>query len=228
MRPAWSLASWCETSPGNFQAWIRLIASGTVPYTTMNVIASYLADAFDGDPRAVSPRQPGRLPGFTNRKPKHVKEDGSFPFTRIFSVDPGRVVSGGRDLIAKLTPGTAGRAAGALTETPRPAATMIAQKNVPDSRADLTELSKLLDQVREIFRDQIARGARPISASSQSELDFMFARTALEIGHDPDVIAAFIVSQRPNKASSYAGATVRAATKYARSAASLYSTRPGR
>ena len=205
-----------------------MIASGTVPYTTMNVISSYLADAFDGDPRAVSPRQPGRLPGFTNRKPKHVKEDGSFPFTHVFSADPGRVASGGQDLIAGFTPGTARRAAGTPPETPQTAAHMIAQSNVPDSGADLTELSKILDQVRVAFRDQIARGARPMTASSQSELDFMFARTAFEIGHDPDVIAAFIVSQRPNKASSYAGATVRAATKYASSAASLYSTRPSR
>ena len=217
-----------ETSPGNFQAWIRLIASGTVPYATMNVIASYLADAFDGDPRAVSPRQPGRLPGFTNRKPKHVKEDGTFPFTRIVSADPGRVASRGRDLIAKLTPDTAGRAAGAPPKTPRPAAQMVAQSTRPYAGANWTELSKLLDQVRAVFRDQIARGARPMSASSQSELDFLFARTALEIGYDPDVIAAFITSQRPDKASNYASATVRAAAEYARSAASLNSTRPSR
>lgn len=37
-----------ETSPGSFQAWIRLIESGTVPYSTMGLVARSLAESYGG------------------------------------------------------------------------------------------------------------------------------------------------------------------------------------
>ena len=203
-----------QTSPGNFQAWIRLIASGTVPYATMNVIANYLASAFDGDPRAVSPRQPGRLAGFTNRKPKHVREDGTFPFTRVLSADPGRVASGGQDLIAKLTSCTAGGALGAPAETPHRAAMMPARSDISVADCDTAELARLYDQARTTVLYQFARGTRPAAACSASEADFLFARLALRDGHDAQAIAAFIASSRPEKCASYADRTVRAAIEF--------------
>ena len=47
--------------------------------------AQTLAERYDADPSAADWRRFGRLPGFTNCKPKHRKSDGRFPFVRLHS-----------------------------------------------------------------------------------------------------------------------------------------------
>jgi hypothetical protein len=44
-----------------------------------------LAERYDADPSAADWRRFGRLPGFTNCKPKYRKPDGLFPFVRLHS-----------------------------------------------------------------------------------------------------------------------------------------------
>jgi hypothetical protein len=44
-----------------------------------------LAERYDADPSAADWRRFGRLPGFTNCKPKYRKSDGHFPFVRLHS-----------------------------------------------------------------------------------------------------------------------------------------------
>jgi hypothetical protein len=112
-----------ETSPWNFQSWIRLTDGGSVPYATMGTVAKHLAKAYGGDERAVSPRQPGRVPGFTNRKPRHRQDNGQFPFVKLASAARNCFASSGLALLDRISgPGTAGATAGAALETPRVAA----------------------------------------------------------------------------------------------------------
>jgi hypothetical protein len=47
--------------------------------------AQKLAERYDADPSAADWRRFGRLPGFTNCKPKYRKSDGLFPFVRLHS-----------------------------------------------------------------------------------------------------------------------------------------------
>jgi hypothetical protein len=47
--------------------------------------AQTLASRYDADPSAADWRRFGRLPGFTNCKPKYRKPDGLFPFVRLKS-----------------------------------------------------------------------------------------------------------------------------------------------
>ena len=47
--------------------------------------AQTLAERYDADPSAADWRRFGRLPGFTNCKPKYRKSDGLFPFARLHS-----------------------------------------------------------------------------------------------------------------------------------------------
>ena len=47
--------------------------------------AQTLASRYDADPSAADWRWFGRLPGFTNCKPKYRKPDGLFPFVRLKS-----------------------------------------------------------------------------------------------------------------------------------------------
>ena len=72
-----------ETSVGNFQAWIKHPA--VLPKLIGTFAAQTLAGRYDADPSAADWRRFGRLPGFTNCKPKYRKPDGLFPFVRLRS-----------------------------------------------------------------------------------------------------------------------------------------------
>jgi hypothetical protein len=72
-----------ETSAGNFQAWLKHPA--VFPKLIGTFAAQTLASRYDADPSAADWRRFGRLPGFTNCKPKYRKPDGLFPFVRLKS-----------------------------------------------------------------------------------------------------------------------------------------------
>ena len=72
-----------ETSPGNFQAWLK--HDDVYPKQLSTFIARTLAERFGGDPSAADWRRFGRLPGFTNCKPKHRRPDGLFPYVLLRS-----------------------------------------------------------------------------------------------------------------------------------------------
>jgi hypothetical protein len=72
-----------ETSAGNFQAWLK--HPRTFPKLLGTFAAQKLAERYDADPSAADWRRFGRLPGFTNCKPKYRKADGLFPFVRLHS-----------------------------------------------------------------------------------------------------------------------------------------------
>jgi hypothetical protein len=50
-----------------------------------NLAAQTLAEPYNADPCAADWRRFGRLPGFTNCKPKYRRPDGLFPFVRLHS-----------------------------------------------------------------------------------------------------------------------------------------------
>lgn len=72
-----------ETSPGNFQAWLK--HSKTLCRETSTTAARALAEQFGGDKGAADWRHFGRLAGFTNRKPKYQGADGLFPYVRLIA-----------------------------------------------------------------------------------------------------------------------------------------------
>jgi len=72
-----------ETSLGNFQAWLKHDDVYPAPLSTF--IAQTLAKRYDADPNAADWRRFGRLPGFTNCKPKYRKDNGLFPYVLLRS-----------------------------------------------------------------------------------------------------------------------------------------------
>ena len=70
-----------ETSPGNFQAWLR--HATVLPKLLATFAAQTLATRYDADPSAADWRRFGRLPGFTNCKPRYRRPGGLFPFVRL-------------------------------------------------------------------------------------------------------------------------------------------------
>lgn len=72
-----------ETSAANFQAWLK--HDDIYPTRLSTFVAQRLAERYQGDPSAADWRRFGRLPGFTNCKPKYRKADGLFPFVLLRS-----------------------------------------------------------------------------------------------------------------------------------------------
>lgn len=89
LRPAVAV----ETSPDNFQAWIR-VGSPLEP-EMRRAVAGVIAREYGGDFGAVSKSQPGRLAGFTNRKDKYMNtRTGAYPWVTLlhwsgFEIEPG-------------------------------------------------------------------------------------------------------------------------------------------
>jgi hypothetical protein len=72
-----------QTSPGNFQAWLK--HASTLPKLLATLAAQTLARRYNADLSAADWRRFGRLPGFTNRKPKYGRPDGRFPYVQLRS-----------------------------------------------------------------------------------------------------------------------------------------------
>jgi len=70
-----------ETSLGNFQAWLKHDDLYPAPLSTF--IAQTLAKRYGADPSAADWRRFGRLPGFTNCKPKYRKSNGLYPYVLL-------------------------------------------------------------------------------------------------------------------------------------------------
>lgn len=75
-----------ETSPGNFQAWLKHPEELDKEVST--AAARALAEKFDGDRGAADWRHFGRLAGFTNRKRSYQDaKTGLFPFVKLIEAD---------------------------------------------------------------------------------------------------------------------------------------------
>lgn len=70
-----------ETSPGRFQAWVRVAKA--LPAPGRGEIARALAWRYVGDPDGAGGDGLGRLAGTTNRKPERRRSDGQAPFARL-------------------------------------------------------------------------------------------------------------------------------------------------
>jgi hypothetical protein len=78
-----NLAPLSRPPPATFQAWLK--HRSVFPKLLGTFAAQTLAERYDADPSAADWRRFGRLPGFTNCKPKYRKPDGLFPFVRLHS-----------------------------------------------------------------------------------------------------------------------------------------------
>lgn len=175
-----------ETSPGNFQAWLRL--GEPLPADVRREAAQILATRYGGDPGAVDAHQSGRLAGFTNPKPAYKTPRGS-PFVLLHTF-AGRVVEAARDLIDAARSALAKRIeAEALQPDLTPS---------PDADADLVAWWR-------------AGHAAAPAGKSLSEVDWHLTHLALGVGRSAEDVAAAleVTADRKGKhASDYAIQTV--------------------
>ena len=87
-RAGFSPAVVVQTSPRNYQAWLKHPEQLDKELST--AAARALADKFGGDLGAADWRHFGRLAGFTNRKPRHVDVmTGFYPFVKVIEAEGG-------------------------------------------------------------------------------------------------------------------------------------------
>ncbi|MGI9074118.1 MAG: DNA-primase RepB domain-containing protein [Bryobacteraceae bacterium] len=99
-RTGFSPALVVETSPGNYQAWLKHPQQLGVELST--AAARKLAEKFGGDRGAADWRHFGRLAGFTNRKQKYQDAvTGLHPFVRLVEAN-GSVYQEGERFVAEV------------------------------------------------------------------------------------------------------------------------------
>lgn len=86
-----------ETSPTNFQAWVRVHQRRLEPKLATSA-AVLLAKEYGGDPNSADWRHYGRLAGFTNRKPEHVDDRGRSPYV-LSHESPGKLAEMAPELL---------------------------------------------------------------------------------------------------------------------------------
>lgn len=73
-----------ESSPGNYQAWVRVQDDGAkLSEAVRKAVSVELCRMYGGDAGSRDAVHWGRLAGFTNRKPHHVSRDGLFPYATL-------------------------------------------------------------------------------------------------------------------------------------------------
>lgn len=102
-------ASVIETSPDNFQAWVR-VHDKPLPPGLASEIAAELAGRYGGDPNSADWRHFGRLAGLTNAKPEHKDDRGRSPYV-LAHESSGRQAEAGRTLVQQVAQRRLDRAA---------------------------------------------------------------------------------------------------------------------
>jgi hypothetical protein len=90
-----------ETSPCNFQAWLK--HSWTLTNEEGTIVAKILAERFGGDPNSADWRHFGRLAGFTNPKPEYRLSNGLFPYSQLkFALSNGVIYEKTHEVLSEV------------------------------------------------------------------------------------------------------------------------------
>jgi hypothetical protein len=95
-------AATIETSPGNYQAWVKL-SDKPLSADVRRSAAQELAKQYGGDPNSADSRHYGRLAGFTNQKSQHTR-DGRQPYVLAHDC-PGRAATAAPAYLERIEQG---------------------------------------------------------------------------------------------------------------------------
>jgi len=109
-----------ETSPGRWQAWIRVSPEPLLP-ALATLVARRLAQLYAADHASADWRHLGRLAGFTNRKPQRYRADGLAPWVKLIYARSG-LARNGAALLEAAAEAPASRLARGRALPPGPAA----------------------------------------------------------------------------------------------------------
>jgi len=89
-----------ETSAGTYQAWVRVSDGPLLPEVATEA-AREVAGRYGGDPKSADWRQYGRLAGFTNQQPEHMRADGQQPSVRLREARGGDAPAAAAEVLGK-------------------------------------------------------------------------------------------------------------------------------
>ena len=95
-------AATIETSPGNYQSWVKL-SDKPLSAETRRIAAQGLAKHYGGDMNSADSRHYGRLAGFTNQKPQHTR-DGRQPYVLAHDC-PGKAATAAPAYLERIEQG---------------------------------------------------------------------------------------------------------------------------
>ncbi|MEE8057834.1 MAG: MobQ family relaxase, partial [Pseudomonadales bacterium] len=176
-----------ETSPQNYQAWIRLSDSPLEPHVA-TCASKTLAKQYNADPSSADWGHYGRLAGFTNRKPAHITDTGRNPWV-LCHESSGRKAPRGEDLVK--------------------VASQPAQGHERESRLKASEsLCKGVsggDPV-EVYQKEINRlTARYGPSTDFSRADFMVCQHMIKLGFNEQQLVETLKKASPKLATRKAG-----------------------
>jgi hypothetical protein len=185
-----------ETSPGNYQAWVR-VAPGPIGEELATAVARDLAVQYGGDPQSAHVRHFGRLAGFTNRKPSRTMTEGPYrglqPFVLLREAN-GRPAPAGPALLA--------RAAERLATEPGSQRQDRSLVRLPSR--DIARAVGDEEHLRALYRAQAARLAGRLG-DDLSRLDWAVASGLRARGHSLQEVAGAVWVGSPRLAERKAG-----------------------
>ena len=177
-----------QTSPGNFQAWVKL-SDQPVPPDVRKEAARHLAEKYHGDPNSADARHYGRLAGFTNRKPQHERQ-GLAPFVRL--IEAGRRVAEAGRMLIEACGLAIQRRSDKAEQQRRLDLVQQVTPGLPPQRDPAAEYRRLGQMV-------VARYGQAGEPLDHSRMDWMIAKAMAGSGrYSPAAIAQGLVEASPN------------------------------
>lgn len=173
-----------ETSPMNYQAWVRVSDRPLAPKVA-SVVSKTLALSYEADPNSADWRHFGRLAGFTNRKPEHTTSRGYHPWVMCHEAT-GQSAKQGHKAVQKAQHCVFEREVRAEY-----------QERIKTAQNALESVYSWNDPVRE-YRQQLKQlMAKYGSAIDFSRADYMICSSLAKQGHSGDTIRATLQAASP-------------------------------
>jgi hypothetical protein len=183
-KEGWEPALVVETSPANYQAWIKL--HEPVNSEVQRAIAQLGQQLFKGDVGSTSKEHFGRLAGFTNRKPCH-NQNGLYPFAHV-TESTGKEATGSERIIISEAKKLVTKAKAALAE--------VMKREAEKPKEAVSTLSENSIDKWWIATDDTIRGRGTVL--DQSRLDFSMATMLSEKNCSIDQISEAIQRNSPD------------------------------
>lgn len=175
------------SAPDRLQAWVRVGADPMRPDEAREV-ARILARTYGGDMDAAKAEQYGRLPGFTNRKPLRIKQNGGVPpFAMVQASAPGCTATRAADLVQEAR--TTIREAQEATRQ----AVAAQARQVAQARQERRQ-----ESAEDMIYTAWVRSSRGPSGGNLSAVDFAAAAAGVRAGHSHGEIKEALRRVSPN------------------------------